>query len=241
MPFAVGDSPAPSPTHANRESLESPSPIGGAVVPSGALKTVRVGVLALQGDFEAHCRATRAAGGVPVEVRTVSDLEAVDALILPGGESTTIGKLLVRYGLMEPVRSAIRDGLPVFATCAGLILLARHIVSGEAAGGQPLIGALDIGVDRNAFGRQVDSFEADIDLDAFDGRGPVRALFIRAPVATAIGSDVEVLARHEGRAVLVRQGNVVAAAFHPELTGEHRMHVDLVRRARIQSERCDRA
>jgi len=190
-----------------------------------------IGILALQGDFAAHADTVVAAGGRPVEVRTPEELAQCDALILPGGESTTIGKLLVRYALMDPVKAAIAGGLPVLGTCAGMILLSRRIVAGEATGGQPLIGALDIGVERNAFGRQIDSFEADVDLTAFDGNGPVRALFIRAPIAREAAPDVEVLAWHEGRAVLVRQGEVVAAAFHPELTGEIRLHQDLCRRA----------
>ncbi|MFM7322766.1 MAG: pyridoxal 5'-phosphate synthase glutaminase subunit PdxT [Armatimonadota bacterium] len=200
-----------------------------------------IGVLALQGDFEAHANAVVAAGGRVAEVRTPEDLAACDALVLPGGESTTIGKLLVRYALMEPVRGAISAGLPVLATCAGMILLSKRIVSGEAAGGQPLIGALDIGVDRNAFGRQIDSFEVDLDLTAFDGKGTLRALFIRAPVVRDVGPEIEVLARYDGRAVLVRHGEIVAAAFHPELTGETRLHEDLVRRAARFRERCPRA
>lgn len=184
----------------------------------------RVGVLALQGDFEAHLRAVAAAGGEAVEVRTPAQAAAVDALILPGGESTTIGKLMARFGLDEALRRAHAAGKPLFGTCAGMILLAREIVAGERHGGQPTLGLMDIAVARNAFGRQVDSFEADIEVPAVAPEGPLRAVFIRAPSVAQAGEGVEVLARCEGRIVLVRQGTLLAAAFHPELTDDARVH-----------------
>ncbi|WP_322756135.1 pyridoxal 5'-phosphate synthase glutaminase subunit PdxT [Frankia sp. Cas3] len=193
-----------------------------------AARPARVGVLALQGDVREHVRALRAVGADPMEVRRVSDLDAVDGLVLPGGESTTIGRLLRVFDWLEPLRAAIADGLPVFGSCAGMILLAREVL--DAAPGQPLLAGLDVVVRRNAFGRQVDSFEADIDLVGVAG-GPVRAVFIRAPWVEKVGDEVEVLGRVGDRIVAVRQDNLLATAFHPELTGDiriHRMFVDVV-------------
>ncbi len=183
--------------------------------------TVRLGVLALQGDVREHSRALAAAGARVVEVRRVCDLDAVDGLVLPGGESTTIGRLLRVFELLEPLRDAIAAGLPVFGSCAGMILLARDVLDGRP--GQPLLGGLDVVVRRNAFGRQVDSFEAEIDVTGVAG-GPVRAVFIRAPWVEKIGDEVEVLGRVGDRIVAVRQDNVLATAFHPELTGDTRIH-----------------
>ncbi|MDX1933906.1 MAG: pyridoxal 5'-phosphate synthase glutaminase subunit PdxT [Capsulimonadales bacterium] len=183
-----------------------------------------IGVLALQGDFDAHLAATREAGGDPRPVRTPAQIRQIDALILPGGESTTIGKLMARYGLDTAIREAHADGMPIFGTCAGMILLARHIARGEMRGGQNTLGLMDIAVERNAFGRQVDSFEADIDAPDIAPERPLRGVFIRAPIVTEIGPDVEPLATIDGRTVLVRQRNLLAAAFHPELTGDHRVH-----------------
>ncbi len=179
---------------------------------------MNVGVLALQGDFFEHGRMLRGLGAQPVEVRLPEQLDGLDALIIPGGESTTIGKLAVTYGLLEPLREFARHQ-PVWGTCAGMIMLARDI--GRA---QPLLGLMNITVNRNAFGRQVDSFETDLDVPAL-GPEPFRALFIRAPLVTAVGDGVEVLAQLDGRSVVaVRQGHWLATAFHPELTGDLRFH-----------------
>ena len=182
---------------------------------------MKVGVLALQGDFEAHARAVRGAGGDPFEVRTTSELASADALIIPGGESTTIRKLATNYGLLEPLRERAREGLPIFGTCAGMIACARTITDGEP----PIIGVVDIDVRRNAYGRQVQSFEADIDVG---GVGEMRAIFIRAPRVERVGEKVEVLATHEGEPVVVRQGSILLAAFHPELTDDVRLHRSFV-------------
>jgi 5'-phosphate synthase pdxT subunit len=189
----------------------------------------RIGILALQGDVREHARALDAVGARPVEVRRAAELAAVDGLVLPGGESTTIGRLLRVFELLEPLRTAVVAGLPVFGSCAGMILLARDVVDGRPD--QPLIGGLDMVVRRNAFGRQVDSFEVDLDVDGVAGP-PVHAVFIRAPWVEKAGDAVEVLARVAEAPVAVRQGPLLATAFHPELTGDSRMHrlfVDIVR------------
>ncbi|HVK05033.1 MAG TPA: pyridoxal 5'-phosphate synthase glutaminase subunit PdxT [Armatimonadaceae bacterium] len=183
-----------------------------------------IGVLALQGDFQAHARAIEAAGGTATEVRTPEQVAAVDGLILPGGESTTIGKLMARYGIDSAIRDASAAGMPIYGTCAGMILLAREIAHGAERGGQPTLGLMDIAVARNAFGRQVDSFEADIHAPGVTSGGAVRGVFIRAPYVERVGEDVEVLGRYQDRIVLVRQGNLLASAFHPELTGDTRLH-----------------
>jgi 5'-phosphate synthase pdxT subunit len=178
---------------------------------------VKAGVLALQGDFREHARVLTAAGATPVEVRTVEELADVDLLAIPGGESTTMAKLARAGGLVEPVRERIADGMPVIGTCAGLIVLAERV-----EGGDPLFGVLDVTVQRNAYGRQVDSFEADVDVHGISRR--VRGVFIRAPRVEAVGPAVRVLAEHEGHPVVLEQGNVVAASFHPELVGETALH-----------------
>ena len=198
---------------------------------------VRIGVLALQGDVREHERALRASGAEPVQVRRASDLAGLDGLVLPGGESTTISRLLQVFELLEPLRSQVSDGLPVYGSCAGMILLARDVLDGRAD--QQGLGALDVVVRRNAFGRQVDSFETDL---PFEGVGDVHAVFIRAPWVESTGEGVEVLARvpgsagdAAGRVVAVRQGPVLATSFHPELTGDERVHalfVDMVKEAR---------
>jgi 5'-phosphate synthase pdxT subunit len=180
---------------------------------------VRVGVLALQGDFREHAAALAGVGAEPKLVRRSGDLEGLDALVIPGGESTTIGSLAERYGLLEPLRRAVRDGLPTLGTCAGLIFLAGGTTGGQA---QPQLGVLDAVVARNAFGRQVESFEADLAVTGL--AEPVHAVFIRAPRVERTGPGVEVLASVDGHPVMVRQGNVLAAAFHPELTGDLRVH-----------------
>ena len=178
---------------------------------------MKIGVLALQGDFEAHARALRSAGAEPFEVRTSSELDSADGLIIPGGESTTMRKLATNYGLLEPLRERAHEGLPIFGTCAGMIACARTITDGEP----PILGVVDIDVRRNAYGRQVQSFEADIDVA---GIGEMRAVFIRAPRVERVGPAVEVLATHDGEPVVVRQGPILLAAFHPELTEDARLH-----------------
>ncbi len=191
---------------------------------------LRIGVLALQGDVREHTAALQASGAIVIDVRRADDLDGVDGLVLPGGESTTIGKLAAATGLLEPLQRAVADGLPAYGSCAGLILLAREVLDGKP--GQQLIGGLDIAVRRNAFGRQVASFEAAIDVRGIDG-GPVAGVFIRAPWVESAGGAVEILAEHAGRIVAVRQGDVLATAFHPELTGDRRVHglfCEIVRR-----------
>jgi 5'-phosphate synthase pdxT subunit len=178
---------------------------------------VKAGVLALQGDFREHEAVLVGLGAAPVEVRTPEDLERVDALVIPGGESTTISKLTRSAGLVGPIVERARAGMPMLGTCAGMIVMARRV-----GGGEPLLGLVDIGVRRNAYGRQVDSFEADVVVHGLDD--PVRAVFIRAPVVEDVGDGVEVLAELEGLPVVLRQGNVVVAAFHPELVGEGALH-----------------
>ena len=183
----------------------------------------RVGVLALQGAFIEHEKALRELGAEVTEVRLPEELAGLEGLIVPGGESTTIGKLAVAYGLVEPLRQLAGRGFPIWGTCAGMILLAKSIVGNED---QPLIGAMDIVVRRNAFGRQVDSFVVSLDIPALDGEGaPFPAVFIRAPMIEQTGPGVEVLARlPEGPIVAARQGNLLATAFHPELTEDRRFH-----------------
>jgi 5'-phosphate synthase pdxT subunit len=196
----------------------------------------RVGVLALQGDVPEHLRATEQAGAEAVPVRRRAELDTVDALILPGGESTTVGKLLERYDLMEPIRERIRDGMPVLGTCTGLILLAKEIEDSD----QPRLGLLDVTVRRNAYGRQVDSFETDVAAPAL-GAEPLRAVFIRAPIVTRAGPEVEVLAEAGGHPILVRQGGILGAAFHPEMAGEERVHrflIELIERRERNSQGC---
>jgi 5'-phosphate synthase pdxT subunit len=188
--------------------------------------TPRIGVLAYQGDVREHLAALAAVGADPVEVRTLAELEAVDGLVVPGGESTVIGKLATRYGLLTPLRERVSAGLPVFGTCAGMIFLAREVEGPP----QDLLGVLDVRVRRNAFGRQVASFEAEVEVKGVDG-GPVSGAFIRAPLVAEVGPEVEVLAEVDGKVVAVRQGSLLATAFHPELAGEVRLHrwlVDLV-------------
>jgi 5'-phosphate synthase pdxT subunit len=186
---------------------------------------LRIGVLALQGNFREHVATLRALGADAVEIRKPEQLAGLDGLVIPGGESTAIGRLVELYGFDEALRSFAQ---PVFGTCAGMILVARDAV--DAKPGQPLLGLADIVVRRNAFGRQVRSFEADLDVAGEDT--PVRGVFIRAPWIEEVGPGVEVLAEHEGHGVLARDGRILVAAFHPELTGDTRVHerfLDLVR------------
>jgi 5'-phosphate synthase pdxT subunit len=184
---------------------------------------MKAGVLALQGDFREHARMFEAAGASVVFVRTVEDLASVDCLAIPGGESTAISKLARAHDLVEPIRERAGEGMPIFGTCAGMIVLAR-----EVEGGEPLLSLLDVTVRRNAYGRQVDSFEADVEVR---GVGPVRAVFIRAPQVESLGEGVEVLAEHGGDPVVVQQGNIMAAAFHPEMAGDPRLHARLLEMA----------
>jgi 5'-phosphate synthase pdxT subunit len=189
-----------------------------------------IGVLALQGDVREHLAALREQGAEAVTVRRPEELAAVDGLVLPGGESTTMVKLAARFGLLDPLRAAIRSGLPAYGSCAGMILLADRIL--DAPPDQETVGGLDVTVRRNAFGRQVDSFESDIAFEGLDG-GDVHAVFIRAPWVERVGEGVEVLARVDGHPVAVRQGNVLAVAFHPELTDERRLHRWLLEQVRV--------
>jgi 5'-phosphate synthase pdxT subunit len=203
------------------------SGLDGAEMADKTKQAPRVAVLALQGDFERHIARLAELGAEPVEARLPEEIASADAIILPGGESTTIGKLLARYHLDQAIKDAHAQGKPIYGTCAGLILLAREIEQGtEERGGQNLLGLLDIAVARNAFGRQVDSFEATVDAPELVHKGdaPLQAVFIRAPVVTSVGHGVQVLGRHGEKIVLVRQGNLLASAFHPELTPDTRIH-----------------
>ena len=180
-------------------------------------------MLALQGDFREHARVFADAGATPIEVRTAEQLAQVDCLAIPGGESTTIAKLAHAYDLVQPLRVRAAEGMPVLGTCAGMIVLATEVL-----GGEPLFALMDISVRRNAYGRQVDSFEADIDVRGVDHA--VRGVFIRAPWIERIGADVEVLATFEDRPVVLEQGTLVVASFHPELVGEAGLHEYLLRK-----------
>ncbi len=180
-----------------------------------------VGVLALQGDVREHVAALRALGAEALEVRTPADLERVEAIVLPGGESTAVSLLLTSSGLRAPLLARLAAGMPAFGTCAGMILLARSATDGRQE--QPGLGAIDVTVRRNAFGTQASSFEAELDVIGLEG-GPIHAVFIRAPVIDTAGPDVQILAEVDGRAVLARQGPVLVSAFHPELVGDLRLH-----------------
>jgi 5'-phosphate synthase pdxT subunit len=205
-----------------------------------------IGVLALQGDVREHLAALRAAGAEPVTVRRPAELADVDGLVVPGGESTTMATLAVRFGLLAPLRAAVRGGLPVYGSCAGMIMLADRVL--DAPVDQRTVGGLDVVVRRNAFGRQVDSFETEVEVEGVPG-GPVHAVFIRAPWVEEVGPGVEVLGRVEGgpadgKIVAVRQGRLVATSFHPELTGDSRVHamfVELVRATRARDLSADGA
>jgi pyridoxal 5'-phosphate synthase pdxT subunit len=190
----------------------------------------RVGVLALQGDTREHLAALREAGAEALTVRRRTELDSVDALVIPGGESTAMSHLLREFELLEPLRARLADGLPAYGSCAGMILLASEILDAGAPGRAALpLGGIDMTVRRNAFGRQVDSFEADLDFTGVDST--VHAVFIRAPWVERVGESVEVLARAGDHIVAVRQGKVLATSFHPEMTGDRRIHklfVDLL-------------
>ena len=188
-----------------------------APVPHG----VKVGVLALQGAFGAHARVLGALGAEPVEVRRPDQLDSVDALVLPGGESTTVSMLLESSGLFDPIADRLCAGMPALGTCAGMILLSTDVLDGRDD--QRSFAAVDIAVRRNAFGRQIDSFESDLDVTSF-GDEPLHAVFIRAPFVERVGPEVDVLAAVDGHPVMCRQGRVIVTAFHPELTDDPRVH-----------------
>ncbi|MDF1597534.1 MAG: pyridoxal 5'-phosphate synthase glutaminase subunit PdxT [Acidimicrobiia bacterium] len=177
-----------------------------------------VGVLALQGDFREHQQSLERAGAISRQVRRPADLDGISALVIPGGESTTIGRLAILYGLIDPLCEVVDGGLPTFGTCAGLIFLA----AGTVKEGPPQLGCLDVIVERNAFGRQNDSFEAPIEVQGLEA--PYLGVFIRAPQVSKVGPHVEVLATYDGQVVMVRQENILASAFHPELTDDVRIH-----------------
>ncbi|MEN6370388.1 MAG: pyridoxal 5'-phosphate synthase glutaminase subunit PdxT [Armatimonadota bacterium] len=194
---------------------------------------MKIGVLALQGDFAKHIESLERLGVHASSVRTPEEIDKLDGLIIPGGESTTVGKLMARFGVDKAIVKRASEGMCVFGTCTGMILLARNIEGSE----QPRLGLMDITVRRNAFGRQVDSFETDLNIPTVD-KEPIRAIFIRAPFATSAGSSVKVLAKvDDQRIVFMREGNCLAAAFHPELTDDTRVHryfLDMVASARSQ-------
>ncbi len=188
--------------------------------------TPTIGVLALQGDVREHIRSLEAVGARAVSVRHLHTLDEIDGLVIPGGESTTMSKLAILDGFLEPLREARGAGMPMYGSCAGMIMLADSVT--DARPDQEFIGGLDVVVRRNAFGRQVDSFEADLDVSGL-GAQPFRAVFIRAPRVDSVGAEVEILARvrseeADGTIVAVRQGRLMATAFHPELTGDNRIH-----------------
>ncbi|MEU8505198.1 pyridoxal 5'-phosphate synthase glutaminase subunit PdxT [Streptomyces brevispora] len=191
-----------------------------------------IGVLALQGDVREHLIALASADALARPVRRPEELAEVDGLVVPGGESTTMSKLAALFGMLEPLRERVAAGMPVYGTCAGMILLADKIL--DPRSGQETIGGIDMIVRRNAFGRQNESFEAAVEVAGIDG-GPVEGVFIRAPWVESVGAQAQVVAEHGGHIVAVRQGNALATSFHPELTGDHRLHayfVDMVRAAR---------
>ncbi|WP_323181023.1 pyridoxal 5'-phosphate synthase glutaminase subunit PdxT [Streptomyces sp. NBC_01142] len=196
------------------------------------MNTPVIGVLALQGDVREHLIALAAADAVARPVRRPEELAEVDGLVIPGGESTTMSKLAALFGMLEPLRERITAGMPVYGTCAGLIMLADKIL--DPRSGQETLGGIDMIVRRNAFGRQNESFEAAVEVAGVDD-GPVEGVFIRAPWVESVGAQVEVLAEHDGHIVAVRQANVLATSFHPELTGDHRMHALFVNMVRTGS------
>jgi 5'-phosphate synthase pdxT subunit len=190
--------------------------------------SLRIGILAAQGDFAAHARVLRPLGATAVEVRTAEQLSDLDGLVIPGGESTTISRAIERDGLEAPIRAHAEDGRPVLGTCAGMIMLDRDH-----------LGLMDTVARRNAFGRQLHSFEADLEVDGL-GPDPVRAVFIRAPWIEEAGPDVDVLARYDGHPVVVREGTLLACAFHPELTDDSRLHALFMAMATAALERAER-
>ena len=190
---------------------------------------MRVGILALQGDVSEHLVAMRNAmgkmkiGGEVIEVKRKDELKDLDSLVIPGGESTAIGKLIAKYGIDSEIKNLAKKGIPIMGTCAGLVLVAKEGDEEVAKTGQPLLGLMDIKVKRNAFGRQRESFEADLEMDVL-GKEPYHTVFIRAPAIDKTGKGVDVLARFEDKVVMARQRNLLAVAFHPELTSDSRLH-----------------
>jgi len=193
---------------------------------------LHIGVLALQGAFAAHVDTLTRLGATASEVRTPRDLSSLDGLVMPGGESTTMSKLLTSSGLFDDLKGMISDGFPVFGTCAGMILLATEVLDGRPD--QRWFGAIDITVRRNGYGRQVDSFESDLDVIGLDS--PFHAVFIRAPLVTAFGDHVQVLATYDDHVVVARQGNIIVAAFHPELTDDGRLHAQFLQAVAVGSQ-----
>lgn len=193
------------------------------MAPNISDRPLTVGVLALQGDFEKHIEALKSAGGEGVEIRTVDDLRNVEGLIIPGGESTTVGKLMTRYGLDKAIKELSTEGLPIWGTCMGMIMMADRIENSD----QPSLNLLDITVKRNAFGRQIDSFETDIYFEPLNSN--IHAVFIRAPIVTQIGASVHTLATFENNIVCVQQNNLLGSSFHPELTDDPRVHVYFIK------------
>ena len=186
-----------------------------------------IGVLALQGAFHSHQTLLDELGSSTLQVRTPSDLERVDALVMPGGESTTMSRLLATSGLFDPIAARLANGMPVFGTCAGMILLATEIIDGRPD--QRAFGAVDISVQRNGYGRQLDSFETDIHVPGLGiGSAPFHGVFIRAPKVVRLGTDVDVLAEHNGVPVLLRSGPITVASFHPELASDARVHAQFI-------------
>ncbi len=212
MPMPVIGAPRPRLTLARIAASSSKTAAGNA--------PVKVGVLALQGAFRSHAQAIESLGATAVEVRREADLDEVERLIMPGGESTTMSMMLRNNELFEPLQKRLAEGMPVFGTCAGMILLASEILDGRDD--QEPLGAIDLSVRRNAFGRQIDSFETMLDVQGLDT--PMHAVFIRAPVVTRTGPGVEVLARVDDQPVLCREGSTMVAAFHPELSDDRRLH-----------------
>jgi 5'-phosphate synthase pdxT subunit len=211
--------------------VENSKKLSGAAI--AASPTVHIGILGLQGDFAKHLEMLQLIKGVEARVvRTPEQIEWCDGLILPGGESTTIGKLMARYGVDGAIKRRVADGMAIFGTCTGMILLASEIENSD----QHLLGLIDMTVRRNAFGRQIDSFEADLKIPCIGG-DPVKLVFIRAPFATCVGKKVEVLASLDnGEIIMVRQANRLAAAFHPELTDDTRIHayfVEIAKEAKV--------
>lgn len=206
--------------------------MAGNATPTPAVTGPRVGVLALQGDFREHLAVLRGLGADAVPVRRAEELENIDGLVIPGGESSVMDKLSRAFGVAEPLKAAIAAGLPVYGTCAGLIMLADAIVDGIA--GQQSLGGLDVAVRRNAFGSQVDSFETDLDIPQL-GEEPVHAVFIRAPIVESVGEQATVLARvPDGRVVAVEQGDLLGTSFHPEITGDTRFHAYFLDKVRAR-------
>ena len=192
-------------------------------------EAITIGVLALQGDVEKHICMLERCGVRAIPIRFAEELDAIHGLIIPGGESTTIGKLVTRYGLDEKIIQRAKEGIPILGTCTGMILLAKNIIDSD----QHRLGLMDSTVLRNAFGRQVDSFEADLDIQAI-GKPPFRAIFIRAPYAVNVNGKIEVLARYDDKAVFLKQDRLLGCAFHPELTDDTRIHeyfIEMVRQA----------